>query len=263
MAIGTERGLLVEERRRRILQLLEERGRVTVHELEDEFGVTTVTVRSDLDALAKLGSLQRSHGGAVRLVGVTPDFPVRFKEALHQDQKTRIGRAAARLVKPNQTVILDSGSTTLAVARQLKEASPGHFTVITNSLDISMDLAELPFVSVIMIGGLLRQVSRSFVGPQAEEMMRQIHADHLFLGVDGISLDVGPSTPDILEAQLNALMVAAADEVTVVSDASKFGRRSLSVICPIRSVRRVITDSDISPETVQELERMGVQVIVA
>lgn len=263
MAIGTERGLLVEERRRRILQLLEERGRVTVHELEDEFGVTTVTVRSDLDALAKLGSLQRSHGGAVRLVGATPDFPVRFKEALHQDEKTRIGRAASRLVKPNQTVILDSGSTTLAVARHLKEGSPGHFTVITNSLDISMDLAELPFVSVIMIGGLLRQVSRSFVGPQAEEMMRQIHADHLFLGVDGISLDSGPSTPDILEAQLNALMVAAADEVTVVSDSSKFGRRSLSIICPMRSVRRVITDSDISPETVQELERMGVQVIVA
>jgi DeoR/GlpR family transcriptional regulator of sugar metabolism len=263
MGTVTERGLLVEERRRRIVQLLEERGRVTVHELVGEFGVTTVTVRSDLDALAELGALQRSHGGAVRLLGAAPDFPVRFKEALHQDQKTRIGRAAARLVKPNQTVILNSGSTTLAVARQLKDGCHGPFTVITNSLDISMDLAELPFVSVIMVGGLLRQVSRSFVGPQAEQMVRQIHADHMFLGVDGVSLDVGPSTPDILEAQLNALMVAAADEVTVVSDASKFGRRSLSVICPMRSVRRVVTDSGIRPETVQELERMGVEVIVA
>jgi DeoR/GlpR family transcriptional regulator of sugar metabolism len=263
MATATDSRLLVEERRRRILQLLEEQGRVTVQELAGEFGVTTVTVRSDLDALAKSGSLQRSHGGAVRLQGGISDYPVRFKEALHQDQKTRIGRAAARLVKPAQTVILDSGSTTLAVARQLRDGRPGPLTVITNSLDISMDLAELPFVSVIMVGGLLRQVSRSFVGPQAEQMMRQIHADHLFLGVDGISLDVGPSTPDILEAQLNALMVEAAEEVTVVSDASKFSRRSLSLICPMRSVHRVITDSGISPATVQELERMGIQVIVA
>src|ERR1039457_2490020 len=254
METVTDRRLLVDERLRRILQLLEERGRVTVRELVREFGVTTVTVRSDLDALAGLGSLQRSHGGAVRLLQTTADYPVRFKKALHQDEKTRIGQAAARLVKPGQTVILDSGSTTLAVARHLKEPPPGR---------IAMVLAEMPFVSVIMVGGLLRQVSRSFVGPQAEHMIRQIHADHLFLGVDGITLDAGPSTPDVLEAHLNALMVAAADEVAVVSDASKFGRRSLSVICPMSSVHRVITDKGISPETVQELERMGVQVIVA
>jgi len=263
MLSTTNRRLLVEERRRRILQLIEDRGRVTVHELVGQFGVTTVTARGDLDALAKLGSLQRSHGGAVRLLGPAPDFPVRFKEALHHAEKAAIGRAAARLVRPNQTVILDSGTTTRLVARQLKEARPGPFTIITNSLDISMDLAEVPFVSVIMVGGLMREVSRSFVGPQADLMMRQIHADHLFLGVDGISLEAGPSTPDILEAQLNALMVAAADEVTVVSDASKFGRRSLSVICPMRSVHRVITDASIAPATVQELERMGIEVVIA
>ena len=236
---------------------------MTVHELVREFGVTTVTVRSDLDALAEMGSLQRSHGGAVRMLETIPDYPVRVKETLHQDEKTRIGQAAARLVKPNQTVILDSGSTTLAVARQLKDARPGPFTMVTNSLDIAMGLAELPMVSVIMVGGLLRQVSRSFVGPQAEQMMRQIHANHLFLGVDGICLTAGPSTPDILEAQLNALMVSAADEVTVVSDSSKFGRRSLSLICPMNAVHRVITDSKITPESVQELERMGIQVVIA
>ena len=263
MRAAKERRLLVEERRRRILQILEERGRVTVNELVGEFGVTTVTVRGDLDALAKARSLQRSHGGAVRLLSTSPDYPVRFKEALHQEEKARIGVAAARLVKPDQTVILDSGTTTRAVARALKNSSPGPFTVITNSLDISMDLADLPQASVILVGGLLRRVSRSFVGPQAEQMMRQIHADHLFLGVDGITLDAGPSTPDILEAQLNALMVQAANEVTIVGDASKFGRRSLSVICPIRSVSRVITDRGINPKTVQELEQVGVEVIVA
>jgi DeoR family transcriptional regulator of aga operon len=263
MASPMNRRLLVEERRRRILQLLEERGRVTVHELVDEFGVTPVTARSDLDALAGMGSLQRSHGGAVRLLEAIPDYPVRFKETLHHEEKARIGRAAARLVKPNQTVILDSGTTTLAVARHLKDGRPGRLTIITNSLDISMDVAELPNASVIMVGGLLRQISRSFVGPQAEEMMRQIHADHLFLGVDGMSLVDGPSTPDILEAQLNALMVSAAEEVTVVCDANKFGRRSLSVICPMRSVHRVVTDSSVSPDVVKELERIGVQVLVA
>ena len=262
MKTVTDRGLLVEERRRRILQLLEERGRGMVRELVREFGVTTVTVRSDLDALAASGSLKRSHGGAVRSLESNRDFPLRFKEALHHDEKIRIGKEAARLIKPNQTVILDSGSTTLAIARQLNQARPGPFTAVTNSLDIALELSESPLVSVIMVGGLLRHVSRSFVGPQAEQMIRQIHARHLFLGVDGIRLDVGPSTPDPLEAQLNALMVSAADEVTVVSDASKLGRRSLSVICPMTAVHRLITDSRISQETVQQIERMGIQVIV-
>ncbi len=263
METVTDRRLLVEERRRRILQLIEEQGRVTVEELVRQFGVSTVTVRSDLDALAEMGTLQRSHGGAVRSLDGTPDYPVRVKEALHHEEKNRIGQAAARLIKPNQRVIFDSGSTTAAVARHLKKARPGPVTVVTNSLDIAADLAETPFVSIIMIGGLLRQVSRSFVGPQAEQIMRQVHADHLFLGVDGITLEAGPSTPDILEAQLNSLMVSAADEVTVVCDASKFGRRSLSLICPMNAVHRVITDSSLSPEIAPQLEKLGIQLVLA
>lgn len=245
------------------MQLIEDQGRVTVEELVREFGVSTVTVRSDLDALAEMGALQRSHGGAVRSLDGTPDYPVRVKEALHHEEKNSIGQAAARLIKPNQTVIFDSGSTTAAVARHLKKTRPGPVTVVTNSLDIAADLAETPFVSIIMIGGLLRQISRSFVGPQAEQMMRQIHADHLFLGVDGITLEAGPSTPDILEAQLNSLMVSAAGEVTVVCDSTKFGRRSLSLICPMNAVHRVITDSSLSPEIAPQLEKMGIQLVLA
>jgi DeoR/GlpR family transcriptional regulator of sugar metabolism len=122
-------------------------------------------------------------------------------------------------------------------------------------------MAGLPFVTLIMVGGILRQIARSFVGPQAEQMMRDLHADHLFLGVDGIDLELGPSTPDILEAQLNGLMMRAAREVTIVADSSKFGRRSLSLIGPMEKVSRVITDAGIDASVAEALRRRGIEVI--
>jgi DeoR/GlpR family transcriptional regulator of sugar metabolism len=231
-----------------------------VDELVRRFHVSAVTVRGDLDALAALGALKRSHGGAVR-AGAVHDYPVRMKETLHHDEKVRIGQAGAQLVKANQTIALDSGSTTLELARQLKRRSPGPITVITNSLNIAVEMAGLPFVTLIMVGGILRQIARSFVGPQAEQMMRDLHADHLFLGVDGIDLELGPSTPDILEAQLNGLMMRAAREVTIVADSSKFGRRSLSLIGPMEKVSRVITDAGIDASVAEALRRRGIEVI--
>jgi DeoR family transcriptional regulator of aga operon len=112
-----------------------------------------------------------------------------------------------------------------------------------------------------MIGGLMRHVSGSFVGPQAERSIRELHADHFFLGVDGLDLESGLSTPDLLEAQLNALMMQRSQETTVIADASKFGRRSLSVIGPINSVRRIITDNRIQPELLERIRQTGVEVL--
>jgi DeoR family transcriptional regulator, aga operon transcriptional repressor len=253
--------LLTEERRRLILDLLEENGRVTVDELVARFHVSAVTVRGDLDALSAHGALKRSHGGAVR-IGPIHDYPLRIKESLHHDEKVRIAQAAVELIRPNQTIILDSGSTTAEVARQLRRFKNGPVTVITNSLSVADELANAPFVNLIMVGGILRHISRSFVGPQAEQMMRDLHANHLFLGVDGIDPEAGPSTPDILEAQLNGMMMRAAEEVTIVADSSKFGRRSLSVIGPIDRVARIITDTGIDPAVSEVLHRRGIKMIV-
>ena len=256
------RRLLAEERRRKILTLLETDGRVTVNDLVRRFDVSTVTMRADLDTLAESGALVRSHGGAVRRLDPVQDYSVAFKETMHHAEKVRIGQAAAGLLKANQTIILDSGTTTLQVARHIKQQKLKGLTVVTNALNIAGELVDAPNVSLIMLGGLLRQVSNSFVGPQAERMLAALHADHLFLGVDGLDLEVGPTTPDILEAELNSLMIAVSTEVTIVADSSKIGRRSLSTIGSLSAIHRLITDNRIAPEAAQAIQASGLELIV-
>jgi DeoR family transcriptional regulator of aga operon len=254
--------LLAEERRQRIQELIEQDGRISVTEIVAKFSVSGVTARADLDLLSKRGDVIRSHGGAVRQLNTVIDYPLRFKETLHHAEKVRIGRAAAQLLKPHQTIILDSGTTTGQIAKRIKAVRLHPLTVITNALNIALELAEVETISLIMIGGILRQESSSFVGPQAEHMLRELHADHLFLAVDGLDPDQGFFTPDILEAQLNNVMIRAADEVTVVADASKFGRRSLSLIGNIECARRIVTDSRLDKEIAAKLRDRGVEVIV-
>lgn len=244
-----------------VLDLLEQDGRLTVGDLVQRFGVSSVTVRTDLDALANAGALVRSHGGAVRRLDPVQDYPISFKDTIHHAEKVRIGRAAAQLIRPGQTAILDSGTTSLQIARHLKQQGFKGVTVVTNALNIASELADVSDVSLIMIGGVLRQLSNSFVGPQAERMLSQLHADHCFLGVDGLDPEFGPTTPDPLEAQLNNLMIRVSTEVTIVADSSKLGRRSLSAIGGISSIHRLITDDRISSEMVEALRGKGLDVV--
>jgi DeoR/GlpR family transcriptional regulator of sugar metabolism len=255
--------LLTEQRRRNLLDLVDQQGQVTVADMARRFSISAVTVRNDLEALASIGAVVRSHGGAVRRLEATQDYPLRAKETLHRDEKIRIGRAAAELVRPGQTIILDSGTTTAEVARHLKKIKIPSLTVITNALNIAVELADVTDITLIMIGGLLRPVSYSFVGPQAEAMMNEFHADQLFLAVDGFDSENGPSTPDVLEAQLNNVMMRSAREVNVVTDFSKLGRRSISRIGPFDRIRRLITDSRATPEFTEKLRKKGIEVIEA
>ena len=252
--------LLVEERRRRILHLLDEEDRVTVENLVERFDVSAVTIRGDLDALADGGSLVRSHGGALkRLEG---DLRIAVKETLNHREKLRIAHAAARLIRRGDTIILDSGTTTAEIAKQIKSLKLDSLTVVTNGLNVAMHLADLAHVRLFLVGGLMRHMSYSTVGPQAEQMLSGLTADHLFLGVDGLDPEVGLTTPDVLEAQLNSLMIRIAREVTVVADSSKFSRRSLSVISGIDDVRRVITDHKADPQMVSTLRERGIDVML-
>jgi DeoR/GlpR family transcriptional regulator of sugar metabolism len=246
-----------------VLDLLEQDGRLTVGDLVERFGVSSVTVRTDLDALASTGALVRSHGGAVRRLDPVQDYPISFKDTIHHAEKVRIGRVAAQLIRPGQTAILDSGTTALQVARHLKLQGLKAVTVVTNALNIANELADAPDLSLIMIGGVLRQLSNSFVGPQAERMLAQFHADHCFLGVDGLDPEYGPTTPDLLEAQLNSLMIQVASEVTIVADSSKLGKRSLSAIGSISSIHRLITDDRVPAEMVEAFRAKGLEVIAA
>jgi DeoR family transcriptional regulator of aga operon len=254
--------LLVEERRRKILDLVEKHARVTVNDLVKRFGVSAVTVRGDLDTLSRSGSVIRSHGGALKRVGALQDVPINVKETLHHGEKVRIGHAAAQMIRDHEIVILDSGTTTAEVARHIKFLKLKSLTVITNALNIAMELANLPHVRVIMIGGILRQMSYSLVGPHAEHALKGLSADRVFLGVDGLDLEIGLTTPDVLEAQLNAMMIEVAREVIVVADSSKFARRNLSVIAKLDCVHKVITDDGVAPAVLADLRARSIDVVI-
>ena len=255
--------LLVEERRRLIVEYVESNGRATVEELAARFGTSTVTIRNDLETLARHAAIARSHGGALPVTqATTNDIPLNIKETRSHPQKVRIGQAAAKLIRDGETIILDSGSTTVEIARQIRQIKFESLTVVTNALNIALELSGIPHIRVMMLGGLLRQTSYSLVGPDAEQALSRISADRLFLGVDGLDPVVGVTTPDPSEASLNALMIRVSRETIAVFDASKLGQRSLSVITPVQTLHTVITDSNAAPEMIEALQEAGVKVIL-
>lgn len=255
--------LVAEERRREILSVLGRNGRITVEEVAKRFGISVVTARGDLDALSASGALVRSHGGGIRPLAATPEHPLKVREGMHHEEKLRIAQAAAQLIQPLQTVFLCTGSTSAALAAEIRNHTPSNITVITYALNIAATLVETSSLSLFMVGGFLRQPSTAFVGPHAEQMMHSLHADHCFLSTVGLAVDVGLTTLDIMEAQLNRRMMESAAEVTVLADSSKFGHRSLSLISDFHRVHRVITDTGAPPEDVEKLRAKGVEVILA
>jgi DeoR family transcriptional regulator, aga operon transcriptional repressor len=250
--------LLNEERRRAIREILERNGRVLVTEIARQFHTSQVTVRKDLDVLQSQGLIHRTHGGALPArEGALEDPTLREKEKLQREEKLRIAEAAARLVKEGQVVILDSGTTTTCIARALRNFQK--VTIITNAVNIAAELSGAP-VEVILTGGALRKNSFSLVGPIAEETLQGLNADILFLGVDGFDVQYGLSTPNLLEAKVNRVMVEVSKRTVAVCDSTKFGRRSLSLIVPTKSVHEVITDRNIPKSDLRALKKMGTEV---
>jgi DeoR family transcriptional regulator, aga operon transcriptional repressor len=252
--------MLNEERRRSILELLNRDGRVFVKELADQFNTSQVTIRKDLESLHEQNHLHRTHGGALPCrEGALEDPTLREKEQLHRKEKLHIATAAARMVNEGQVVILDSGTTTTAIARALRVFKK--LTVVTNAVNIAVELAGTP-IDVILTGGTLRKNSFSLVGPIAEETLAHLNADILFLGVDGFDVRHGLSTPNLLESKVNRMMAHIAKRTVAVCDSSKFGRRSLSLIIETSAVQQVITDRGISKSDLRVLKEAGVEVTI-
>jgi DeoR family transcriptional regulator of aga operon len=250
--------VLNEERRRAILDLLSRQGRVLVPDLSRHFATSQVTIRKDLDVLHAHGMLHRTHGGALpSRDGALEDPTLREKEKLHRQKKLRIAESAASMVREGQVIILDSGSTTTAIARALRSFQ--NLTIITNAVNIAAELAGTA-IEVILTGGTLRKNSFSLVGPIAEETLRHLSADLLFLGVDGFDVHYGLSTPNLLEAEVNRAMVEVAKHTVAVCDSTKFGRRSLSIIIPISALREVITDREVPKSDLSVLKQARIEV---
>lgn len=253
--------MLIEERRQHVLSQIQRDGRVLVSELSDTLGISRITIRKDLDNLESRGLVKRTHGGA--LAGKHHsllDPPVNEKHLQRAKEKQRIAQAAAMLAHEGECILLDSGTTTTAIAQALRRMS--QLTVITNAVNIAADLANTDF-EIILLGGVMRKNAFSIVGPSAEDMLREMRADILFLGVDGFDPAVGITTPNVLEARVNRAMVQAARRVVAVCDSTKFIRRSLAKIVPPSGIHTVITDNQITKKDLDELKGQGVEVIVA
>ncbi len=261
-AHASEPRLLVGERRHRILDLLREHGRVTVEAMASRFATSAVTIRSDLAALEAAGALERTHGGAL-LSRDDDDRTLAVKRTLHHAEKVRIAKAAVGLVRDGETVILDSGTTTAEIAKQIRKLELRSINVITNALNIATLLSDLPFVRLIMPGGILRPESNSLSGHMAEAALADLQADRLFLGADGLDPERGVMTPHLPEAQLNSKMIAISREVIAVADSSKLMRRNISLIARVDQLHMLITDSGANPDVVADLERRGVRVMLA
>ena len=247
------------DRRNEIVQLINKNGKAKVEELSKYFSVSTVTIRNDLAYLEREGIIHRSYGGALIRDSVAIDASILEKRKLHVDEKRRIGISAASMILDGDSVILDSGTTTSEIARNIKDRK--ELTVMTNAINIASELAGSGEINVLLTGGTLRKQSYSLVGPQAEVILREYCFDKLFLGVDGFDLEFGLTTPNLFEARLNQVMVEVSKEIIAVADSSKFGRKSLCLIAKPNKITRVITDTKISREYYNSLTSLGIDVI--
>ena len=250
-------------RRAQILDEIESKGQVAVADLSQEFGVSEVTIRNDLAQLEKQNMLIRARGGAIKikLQNIGVDSPLSDKMREHFKEKQQIGQAAAKLISEGDTIILDSGTTTAEIAKNLDELK--ELTIITNAINIATILADKNDFNVFMPGGMLRKKSLSLVGVMAEENINRYYCDKLFLGVDGIDREHGLSTPNVEEAHVNRMMIDISKKVIVVTDSSKFFRRRFASIAPITKIDILVTDSGISNQDKVMLEQAGIEVIIA
>ena len=238
--------MLDAERRHQIVALVEQGNGVTVAELRDRFGVSEATVRRDLAQLSKRGLIERAHGGAAprraRRPQALAEPPLLKRAALQQEAKRRIGRAAASYVEDGDTIIVSGGTTTAEMVPHLVERRG--LTVITNALNVAMLLAPHHNVTVVVPGGQLRHSELTLVGSLTEEALENLRATKMFMGIPAIHVDYGFSADNVAEVSSDRALLAAAQEVTVLADHTKFGRAATVRVAPVRRARRVITDSE-------------------
>lgn len=254
---------LADKRRSNILEQLDRNQHVRVAELSQKLGVSEVSIRRDLQALEDEGLLKRVHGGAVALENPA-ESALNPLEAELREKRARIGRAAASMVRSGESLIFDSGSTPLQVARSLDPEllQSGNLTVISASLPVVGELGRWPGVHLILLGGIYLSNYDILVGPQTVHQIQGLHADKIFLGTDGMTLSQGFTTANVLEAEVDRALIRAANEVIVVSDSSKIGLIGLASIMPVGEIDKLITDSDAPPDFVAALRDRGIEVVL-
>ncbi|PKO05816.1 MAG: DeoR/GlpR transcriptional regulator [Chloroflexi bacterium HGW-Chloroflexi-3] len=252
--------MISDHRHQVIVNKLENQGAVSVSDLVKEFGVSEMTIRRDLDILENKGLLRRVHGGAVSQRGRSYEPPYLMRSSENQENKQRIGQLAASLVNNGDSLTLDIGTTTLEIAKNLH--SKHDLTIITPSLQIANELVSHPGIRLIVSGGVLRPGELSLVGHLAERVFEEFYVDKLFLGAGAIDIRNGASEFNIEDALVKRAMVRTAKQVILVADSSKFNQVAFTSIVALKSIHTIVTDNELNPELVTQLQVEGIEVFL-
>jgi DeoR family fructose operon transcriptional repressor len=252
--------LIPADRLKVIADLVRERGSVRGRELADALGVTDETIRRDLSRLEEKGVVRRAHGGAVALRSADEtDTSFRLRE--HAAEKVAIGVRAADLVRDRSSIVLDSGTTTLCLAKALHAKQD--LVVVTTAVTNAIELVGNPRTTVVMTGGVIRPSTFGASGQLAAATLRGLHVDQAFLAIHSVSVDGGLTYPLFEEVDAKRAMIEAASEVILLADHSKFGRQSLVRVAPITAVQRIVTTAGIDPGEAAAIRDLGIDLIIA
>ncbi|CAG7617611.1 DeoR/GlpR family DNA-binding transcription regulator [Paenibacillus allorhizosphaerae] len=243
--------MLVAERHREIVNVLDQEGSVRVTELARLFQVTEETIRRDLERLEAEGRLVRTHGGAVGIRHYEREAPFSEREISYMQEKIAIAREAVQRVVEGDTILLDASTTAWQMARLLPDM---RLTVLTNAIKVAVELADRTRIRVISTGGTLSPASLSFVGPAAERMLKEYHVNKLFFSCKGIDVELGLRESSESNAMIKRRMMSISDHRYLLADHSKFGTRALEMLAPLKEVEEIITDSKIDTALLQQLK---------
>jgi DeoR/GlpR family transcriptional regulator of sugar metabolism len=249
------------ERQNQILALLESSQRLSVGEICSRFAISEATARRDLETLAEQGRIKRVHGGAIPSKQAPPEAPILQRQGEYAGEKQSIGQAAAKLIRDGETIFLGSGTTVLEVARHLRQHK--NLTVITNSLPVINTLAGLPPISLISLGGMLRDSELSFIGHITEQSLAEVRADKVVMGVHAIHLEHGLTNDYLPETMTDRAILKAGREVIVVADHTKFNSVATAFLAPLQAIHTFVTDSTAPQDFLAALQSKGIRVITA
>ncbi|UFJ43265.1 DeoR/GlpR family DNA-binding transcription regulator [Brevibacillus humidisoli] len=249
-----------EERKAQILEYVNRHSRASVQELTSSFGVSESTIRRDLQELEDAKLLRRTHGGAVSLQSVTFEPTFGEKEEAYRKEKEAIARKAVSFIEEGDTILLDSGTTTFFIVKELKAFT--RLTVVTNSVMFAQELQNQPGIELLLAGGSLRKETLALVGPLTEQALQMVRVDKAFIATNGLDLEEGLTTPNLVEAATKKQMIKIAKEVILVTDHSKLGKVAFAKVAELADIDRCIIDNNAPLSTIRELERSGIDVHV-
>src|SRR5262245_11442690 len=249
------------ERQRQILSRLTRQGLLSVTEIVEQFSISEATARRDLESLASQGKVQRVHGGVIAIEKSPPELPILQRAKEQPDDKARIGLSTANLIGDKATVFLGSGTTVLEVARNLRDRK--NLTVITNSLPVLNMLAGIDDITVISLGGMLRESELSFIGHITEQALTEVRADKVVMGTRCLSLEHGLTNDYLPETLTDRAILKTGREVVIVADHTKVHRVATALLAPLEVMHTFVTDSKTDGKFIQALKKKGINILTA